>query len=240
MADAINSVNTLLEQTATAKDKSSTNALDKDAFLQLLATQMRYQDPLNPNTDTEFVAQLATFTQLEQMQNLNTTSTNSQAFGLVGKSVIMKEVDTSGNTSYISGKIDFATMTNGKAYLSINGSLYPASELDTVLDEAFIDSLGLPSVTKADLSYDKAAPKDQSFKVNLGNEDNVAKKATIKINEIEVEEKYVSIDNNILTIKKEALTDLGIGAYKVQVIFDDISKTTISDMVTITVKDSSK
>ncbi|MTI57300.1 flagellar hook capping FlgD N-terminal domain-containing protein [Geosporobacter ferrireducens] len=48
--------------------------LDKDAFLQLLVTQLRYQDPLNPMDDKEFVAQMAQFSALEQMQNLNKTT----------------------------------------------------------------------------------------------------------------------------------------------------------------------
>ncbi|HSH50732.1 MAG TPA: flagellar hook capping FlgD N-terminal domain-containing protein [Bacteroidales bacterium] len=56
------------------KDKSSqknNNDLDKDAFLRLLTTQLSNQDPLNPIEDREFIAQLAQFTSLEQMQNLN-------------------------------------------------------------------------------------------------------------------------------------------------------------------------
>ena len=68
--------------------KSSGSNLDKDAFLQLLTTQMKYQDPLNPSSNTEYVAQLATFSQLEQIQNLSTTTANSQAFSLVGKMLL--------------------------------------------------------------------------------------------------------------------------------------------------------
>ncbi len=49
----------------------SGDELDKDAFLMLMVTQFQYQDPLNPSEDTEFVAQLAEFTALEQMMNLN-------------------------------------------------------------------------------------------------------------------------------------------------------------------------
>ncbi|ROR30768.1 flagellar basal-body rod modification protein FlgD [Mobilisporobacter senegalensis] len=244
MADLVNGVeNGVLKDMNTTSKTSNygNNTLGKDAFLKLLAAQMKYQDPLNPSTDTEYVAQLATFSQLEQMQNLNTTSTNTQAFGLVGKNVIMKTVDTGGNTSYVSGRVDFATMTNGAAYLSINGSLYPASNLDTVIDEAFLDSLGLPYVTKTDLSFDKATPIDQSFQVSLGSSKNAATKATIKIGEVTIEDKYVSIsESGLLTIDKEALKDFEVGAYKVQIVFDDVSKTTVKDTVTLTVTDSTK
>ena len=45
--------------------------LDKEAFLRLLVAQLRFQDPLEPIGNTEFAAQLAQFSALEQMQNLN-------------------------------------------------------------------------------------------------------------------------------------------------------------------------
>ena len=50
--------------------KTSNSSLDKDAFLQLLVAQMKYQDPLEPTSNTEYISQLATFSELEEMQNL--------------------------------------------------------------------------------------------------------------------------------------------------------------------------
>jgi flagellar basal-body rod modification protein FlgD len=72
--------------------------LGKDDFLELLTTKLRYQDPMNPEDDQEFVAQLAQFSSLEQMENMNmaiqtqlvlTQSTNNAlATGMIGRNVV--------------------------------------------------------------------------------------------------------------------------------------------------------
>jgi len=51
---------------------SATSSLGMDAFLQLLVTQLQYQDPLDPMDDKEFVAELAQFSSLEQLTEINT------------------------------------------------------------------------------------------------------------------------------------------------------------------------
>lgn len=48
-------------------------ALGRDAFLQLLVTQLRHQDPTKPMADAEFIAQLAQFSSLEQLTQMNKT-----------------------------------------------------------------------------------------------------------------------------------------------------------------------
>ena len=53
------------------KPREFNNSLDKDAFLNLLVTQLRYQNPLQPMEDKEFIAQMAQFSSLEQAQNTN-------------------------------------------------------------------------------------------------------------------------------------------------------------------------
>ncbi|MBJ9975460.1 flagellar hook assembly protein FlgD [Pseudomonas sp. S75] len=84
----------------TSTEKTDKNALGKDAFLQLLVTQMQHQNPLDPQDNSEFVAQLAQFSSLEGIQTLNqsvtgiTTALGSsqalQASSLVGRSVIVQ------------------------------------------------------------------------------------------------------------------------------------------------------
>ena len=55
---------------ATAPPNRATEALGRDAFLQLLTTQLANQDPLKPQNDTEFIAQLAQFSSLEQLTQI--------------------------------------------------------------------------------------------------------------------------------------------------------------------------
>ena len=54
---------------STAKTEGGSD-MDKDAFLQLLVAQMKYQDPLQPTSNTEYISQYAQFSQVEQMQNM--------------------------------------------------------------------------------------------------------------------------------------------------------------------------
>ncbi|MDE6313141.1 MAG: hypothetical protein K2M46_05905 [Lachnospiraceae bacterium] len=121
--------------------KDSGSKLGKDAFLQLLVTQMKYQDPLDPQDNSEYVAQLATFSQLEELQNMSNTLQVSQASSLVGETVIMKtKSNVTGETTYVAGTVDFVSIENGKAYLSINGDKYSIDDLDKVVDGAYWDS----------------------------------------------------------------------------------------------------
>ncbi len=121
----------------TSKDNSS---LDKEAFLQLLVAQMKYQDPLEPTSNTEYISQLATFSSLEEMQNLNSTMEASQATNLVGKTVIMKVTQASGETTYVTGQVDYIVRENGNTYLSVNNGLYSLDDLDTVVNEEYLEA----------------------------------------------------------------------------------------------------
>ena len=120
--------------------KTSNSSLDKDAFLQLLVAQMKYQDPLEPTSNTEYISQLATFSELEEMQNLTSGMTLQRASSLVGQYVFMKVTDSSGNTTFPEGTVDYVVYENNKAYLSIGDNLYSIDDLDTVADSTYMQA----------------------------------------------------------------------------------------------------
>lgn len=154
-ASSASAVSLSLEKTAASKGSS----LDKDAFLQLLVAQMKYQDPLEPTDNTEYISQLATFSELEEMQNLNSGFSLQRASGLVGQDVICKVTNSStGNTEYVTGKVDYVVYENNKAYLSIDESLYSVDDLYEVVDPAYTEAYTLAkSFVSALSSFPKVA-----------------------------------------------------------------------------------
>ena len=119
---------------------SSSNDMDKDTFLQLLVAQMKYQDPLEPTSNTEYVAQYAQFSQVEQIQNMAASTDLARASSLVGEEVYIKTTTSDGDTKYVQGRVDYVVFENGKAYLSIDESLYSLDDLDTVVDSTYLDA----------------------------------------------------------------------------------------------------
>jgi flagellar basal-body rod modification protein FlgD len=94
---AVNEISTVTG-TATAAATAASKSMGKEAFLTLLITQLQHQDPLNPADSTEFTAQLAQFSSLEQLSNVNenlntlklyqASINNAQAVSFIGKEVL--------------------------------------------------------------------------------------------------------------------------------------------------------
>lgn len=123
--------------TNSSNEKAQSSDLDKDAFLKLLLAELQYQDPLDPMDNTEFISQMAQFSALEQMQNLNTTMTASQAYNLIGKEVYASHYNSSSNKyEDVSGVVDYVTVKSGTPYVSIDGTEVKYSEVQYVYGES--------------------------------------------------------------------------------------------------------
>lgn len=131
------------------ESKAQGSNLGYDQFLQLLCAEMQYQDPLEPTSNTDYVAQLATFSQLEASLAQTETMQSDMANNLVGKEVIMKVEDQNGNKSYVEGTVDYVMYQDGEIYLSINDGLYPLADLDTVADSKYYDAVALAKTLKS-------------------------------------------------------------------------------------------
>ncbi|MGN1050502.1 MAG: flagellar hook capping FlgD N-terminal domain-containing protein [Selenomonadaceae bacterium] len=106
-----------------AKKNNRNDALGKDAFLQLLVTQMQYQDPLDPQDNSEYLSQLAQFSALEQVsnvssslekvntliENIDTSVLVGQLSGMIGKEVqwtmTSSTTDENGNVNYVTSTL---------------------------------------------------------------------------------------------------------------------------------------
>ena len=159
MSSVANIVNGEIQKNGVAASEAKNTAsaksgdLDKQAFLNLLVTQMKYQDPMEPTDNTEYVSQLATFSSLEQMTNLVASSDLTRASQLVGQYVTIREKnETTMEETIIGGKVDYVTVENGKGYLNIGDGKYSIDKLDSVVDEKYLNAYNLANEFNASMS----------------------------------------------------------------------------------------
>lgn len=161
MAITANVVDGKLDYNYTDNSKKEvSNDLGYDQFLQLLCAEMQYQDPLEPTSNTDYVAQLATFSQLEATLSLESTQKNNFASTLVGQEVILAVPGTNGSTNYVSGTVDYVMYQNGETYLSVNDSLYPFEDLDTVTSAAYYEAV---TMSKTFSSMVQTIPSEENL-----------------------------------------------------------------------------
>lgn len=113
------------------------DVLDKHDFLRLLTVQLRYQDPMDPVKDQDFIAQMAQFTSLEQMQNLTekmdefidvqmSSAATAQAATLLGRTVSVFDSET--NESIV-GVVDSVRFDLGLPLLMIGDKAYTLGDV---------------------------------------------------------------------------------------------------------------
>lgn len=122
MAEILNDIISKYSVEDLQAKNAQSSELDKNAFLNLLVTQLKYQDPLDPLKNEEFIAQLAQFNSLEQMMNLNTSFDKmllvqqlSQATGLIGQPVAYQNADG----EFLAGIAQSVTVEDGVPMLQV-------------------------------------------------------------------------------------------------------------------------
>ena len=131
---------TNLESAMSKDQKSSSSTVDKDQFMNLLVAQMKYQDPLEPTSNTEYISQYATFSELEQMQNMSKSLELSRASELVGKVVVINPTEDNMLTSPLEGQVDKVYYNNNKAYIEVAGRTFSAGDVSEVMSDDYSDA----------------------------------------------------------------------------------------------------
>ncbi|WP_297416949.1 flagellar hook capping FlgD N-terminal domain-containing protein [Clostridium sp.] len=147
-SDALNnskvSINTTGSTSTGNKIVTSTGgSMDKNAFLKILAAELSNLDPTQNQDSSAYVTQMAQFSEIEQMNNLNSTMTQSSYQQLIGKGVVVTDTDSSGN-NYTGIVKSVTTDTSGSTYLGVlvneNGTTttktFNAADLYSVIDSS--------------------------------------------------------------------------------------------------------
>ncbi|MGN0017599.1 MAG: flagellar hook assembly protein FlgD [Candidatus Gastranaerophilaceae bacterium] len=137
------------------KEKTTTNDVtDSNMFLKLMLKQMESQDPTEPTDNSQWLAQMAQYSSLESMNNLNksfgavadqlsqmndTIATNAsitQTLSLVGKGVTLNipETNEEGITTYkkVEGVVSEASFEGGESMITVDGKNYPIGYVQSI------------------------------------------------------------------------------------------------------------
>jgi flagellar basal-body rod modification protein FlgD len=149
------------------KDGSKNGDMGKDAFMKLLVTELRHQDPTQPMQDREFISQVAQFSALEQMTSINSamgslnrSARAGEAFSLLGKKV---EAFNQATGMPVTGTVSRVFYRDNDLRLVVNNteislsdvhSVFPAEEPRRVSDEVPVPANGA-SKEAAARAYDK-------------------------------------------------------------------------------------
>ncbi|SHJ05704.1 flagellar hook assembly protein FlgD [Lutispora thermophila] len=130
----VNSVSNTTYTTSSNKTKEYSDTLGKDAFLNLLVTQLRYQNPLEPMDDKEFISQMAQFSSLEQAQNTNKIAKINSAYGLVGKMISAIITTETGQLNEVVGIVESARVKGDEVYVVVDSKEVPYESVKEVTE----------------------------------------------------------------------------------------------------------
>lgn len=125
---------------AKTKEVKASSGMDKNAFMKILVAQMKYQDPMQPTSNTEYISQYAQFSQVESLSNISNTMELQRASQLVGQYVTIDNSAVGGEGAEVNGMVDSVNYSGSKVYLTVNGQTYDLENLKSVDDGRYTDA----------------------------------------------------------------------------------------------------
>lgn len=136
-------------------DRKTSSKNDSSMFLNLMLQQLKNQDPTQPTDNTEWLSQLAQYSSLEQMTQMNTGLTNcmnyisamykdmsmnaeiTQTLSMIGKEVTITIPDKndSSKTTEVTGKVTEANFKDGTGKVKVNGEYYSISNITSIREK---------------------------------------------------------------------------------------------------------
>ncbi len=133
---AIDGINEYLTTSATASKTAAANStkklgtsLDMDDFLQLMVAQLQNQDMNNTADTSEYTSQMAQFSMVQALTELNELTKTTYSLSLVGKEVTLAETNGDGSLNVITGTVEGVNLYNGDAQIIVGGISFPMSSV---------------------------------------------------------------------------------------------------------------
>ena len=103
--------------------------LGMDDFIKLMVAQMSNQDMNNPMDNTQFLTQMAQFSMIQAISDMQNTSLTRYSVGLVGKEVTVATTNSDGTLNSVTGLVEEVHLFNGKAKVVVEGAQYDLSSI---------------------------------------------------------------------------------------------------------------
>lgn len=154
MSTVSDAITTMQNQTAYSQSNTRTTGMTNDSnmFLNLMLQQLKSQDPTEPTDNTEWLSQLAQYSSLEQMTQMNTGLENcakyisalysdmaynseiTQTLSMIGKDVTLQIPDEndSSKTTEVSGTVTEASFKDGTGKIKIDGKYYSIAYVTSI------------------------------------------------------------------------------------------------------------
>ncbi|HNR04475.1 MAG TPA: flagellar hook capping FlgD N-terminal domain-containing protein [Bacillota bacterium] len=200
------------------KPKEYNSNLDKDAFLKILVTQLRYQNPLEPTKDNEFIGQMAQFSSLEQSQNSNKAIRMNSANNMVNKLIKANyRAEDSTETKELIGLVEKVMLKDNEIYLTMD-------VLGTKYDVKFDD---VREVTELENSVEQIYLMNQTMRSTtafnlIGKNVKGTYEETEKVNGVE-RIKTVEIEGTVEKVRKEG-TSIYLTVNGKEIYLEDITE----------------